>query len=381
MGSHPGASSEIEVAPGDRRLLTEYLASHPEALGEKARSLGAPGDVVPSLPFLFKILASAQPLSIQAHPMRKEARTGFEQEEAQGVPRDAPHRKYRDRNHKPELVCALGEFWGLCGFRPEKELVAEMKSLIRIFAAIDAHQAGAAIREYVAKPGDETWRRAFLSLMQSGRKTMQDAGFTAGLVDFVTSRAVARNHYWWVGELLRRYPRDIGVIAPLYLNLVRLDAGEAVFLESGMLHAYLQGAAVEIMANSDNVLRAGCTSKHVDIGELARVIRFERRGVTVSRGEKLDGQRQRLRRYATSAHEFELYHLSGPGRVYKRDGPAIILNLGVPITCEGLAVGRGRSVFVENTTASWSVTADTAGPISVYTAALPGAITAGGDLS
>jgi mannose-6-phosphate isomerase len=242
IGAHPGGPSTVAGTP-----LTELIAAAPEeVLGEAVVArYGA------RLPYLLKVLAAAEPLSLQAHPDPAQAAAGYEAEEAEGVPVGAPHRRYRDPYHKPELLVALTGFRALCGFREPGEsatllgglgMAAELAPVIAKLAGGDLAGAVRWLLEYP-----------------------EPAGLVAG---------VAANG-GLAAELHAAYPGDAGVMVALLLNEVTLEPGEAIFMPAGNLHAYLHGAGVEIMAASDNVLRGGLTPKHVDVAELLRVLRFE----------------------------------------------------------------------------------------------------------
>jgi mannose-6-phosphate isomerase len=252
-GAHPDGPS-----PADGTTLDAVVQADPGG------TLGA--DTVarfgPQLPFLVKILAADRPLSIQVHPTRAQAEAGFDREDAAGVPRDAPQRNYRDRNHKPELLCALTEFDALCGFRPVTRTVALLDHL-----AVPGLQR---VRDLLV--GADGLRAAFTCLL-----TLPDA---APLVAEVAERAGAPAPAEFAGALravrlaAAEFPGDAGVLVTLLLNDVRLRPGDAIFLGAGNVHAYLRGVGVEIMAASDNVVRAGLTPKHVDVSELLAITDF-----------------------------------------------------------------------------------------------------------
>jgi mannose-6-phosphate isomerase len=261
IGAHPVAPSRVRRGE-DAQLLSDWLAADPRArLGGRALAhFGA------ELPFLLKVIAAAKPLSIQAHPDGETARRGFEREQAAGLALDARRRNYRDARHKPELVCALTRFVGLCGFRAPAEIRERIAALaVPQLALIAARLAGDDERSAL--------RRAFESLLRmpaSARTPIVAAAALAAARERDTDPA-----YAWIARLAELHPRDAGVLAPLFLNLVVLEPGEALYLGAGVLHAYLEGTAVELMANSDNVLRGGLTAKHVDVDELLAILRFE----------------------------------------------------------------------------------------------------------
>jgi mannose-6-phosphate isomerase len=337
MGAHPLASSRL-VRAGGRPSLAEAVTRAPEAeLG--ARAVAEHG---PHLPFLLKVLAAEQPLSLQAHPDERQAREGFDREEAAGVPRQAPHRNYRDPSPKPELLCALSPFEALCGFRPAAEAVAVLDAL--------RTPALAPVRERLAsRNGPEGLREAFTLL-----STLPPAE-RAPLVEAAVSAAARSapgpfsDAFAWTERLAALYPGDSGVVIALLLRLVRLAPGEALFLPAGNMHAYLHGLGVEIMASSDNVLRGGLTPKHVDVPELLRVLRFAEEPIPVVRptagrsGEWI---------YRTPARHFELSRIEPPEGGFETAvwGPEILLctegELSGVDAAGTLRLRRGASAFV-----------------------------------
>ena len=260
MGAHPKAPSRV-TGNGEAVPLDAVIAGDPDAvLGPRvARRFGG------RLPFLFKVLAAAEPLSIQAHPDRDQARRGFERENRAGIPLDAGHRNYRDANHKPEIICALTDFWGLNGFRAMDDLRRQLKRFCP--DAAGALLAGGAS----AAPGQDLERLFDRLLGMEGRE--KDT-----IVDEAVGRArgcsAADPIGRWIVALQEAYPGDIGVLAPIVLNLVHLKPGQAMYLPARQLHAYLKGVGIELMANSDNVLRGGLTPKHIDRAELMQVLQF-----------------------------------------------------------------------------------------------------------
>jgi len=245
MGAHPKAPSRLAL--GRRETpLPEAIAADPTAM------LGAGA----ALPFLFKVLAVERPLSIQAHPNAQQAAAGYAREMEQGVPTEL--RSYLAPNPKRELVCALEPFQAMAGFRPLREFAAllEQFGLLHFYDDLTGS-------ELVDKA---SFRRFFQALMQTSPADLGQ----------MIAQATGQGHTGPVFDLMTRlqalYPNDPGVLAPLFLNTFTLQPGEALYLEEGMPHAYLDGLAVEVMTNSDNVLRCGLTPKHRDVPELLRVL-------------------------------------------------------------------------------------------------------------
>ncbi|WP_069816285.1 mannose-6-phosphate isomerase, class I [Streptomyces sp. TP-A0874] len=292
MGAHPGAPSVVDRGTGPVPL-SEVIATDPagELGGATAERFG------PRLPFLLKVLAAASPLSLQVHPDLTQAAEGFQAEEAGGVPAGAPHRNYKDSNHKPELICALSRFDGLCGFRPAPEAA-------EILAGLEVDSLVPYVDILHAGPEDAALREVLTALLTAEPAAMAES---VRLAAEATTRLAERSgphqtSYAAYAAIARHYPGDPGVIAAMLLNHVRLQPGEALFLDAGVPHAYLDGLGVEIMANSDNVLRCGLTPKHVDVPELLRVTRFESTVPAVLRPEAVDGEEA----YETPAEEFRL---------------------------------------------------------------------------
>jgi mannose-6-phosphate isomerase len=245
LGAHPGDPSTVTVDGQDVSLPT-LLAENPKAqLGEQVTAAFGP-----HLPFLLKVLAAGAPLSLQAHPSLEYAREAYARQQADpSLPKN-----YTDANHKPEMLVALTEFEALCGFRAPEAAADDFEalgiaSLQPVVAALRAGDLAAAVQTLLSWPEDD-------------RKALIEAVVAAGTSELAT-------------KLAGFYPGDPGVLVALLLNHVRLQPGEALWMPAGNLHAYLNGAGVELMAASDNVLRGGLTPKRVDVPELLKVLRFE----------------------------------------------------------------------------------------------------------
>jgi mannose-6-phosphate isomerase len=271
-----------ETSPADRPYAELWMGAHPDA--PSVLSTGTPLDKAieeqpdallgaavherfgTRLPFLMKVLAAEQPLSLQAHPTNEQAQAGFAAEEAAGVPRDDPTRTFKDPFHKPELLLALTTFEALCGFRPvEESLHCLAKLQVPVLKPTIAALARGGLRAAIPQ---------VIALSPEQRAVLVSA------VAEAASRFVAAhdpefiNTYRWAASLAETYPGDPGVVISLMCNHLKLSPGEAVFLPAGNLHAYLSGAGVEVMAGSDNVLRGGLTGKHVDLAALIEVLDF-----------------------------------------------------------------------------------------------------------
>ena len=253
---------EADSAFGGIVTLADVVDAHPrEALGDivAERHRG-------ELPYLLKLIAPEEPLSLQVHPSLKQAREGFAAEEAAGIPRDSAERNYKDRNHKPELAYALSHFEALAGFRTPRRILEVIRDLNTSLT-----------NRLVEILTNDGVREAFRSLLAENTCPEPEE------VRAVVAACAARNPEEspseradrTVGLLAARHPDNPGIVASLFLNPVTLHPGEALFVPTGMVHAYLSGTAIEIMASSDNVLRAGLTEKHVDVSELLRIVRSD----------------------------------------------------------------------------------------------------------
>ncbi|TLM86151.1 mannose-6-phosphate isomerase, class I [Pseudarthrobacter sp. NamE5] len=274
IGAHPDSPSVAQVPEdGTATPLDALIARDPEHfLG--AESVGRFG---PRLPFLAKILAAAQPLSLQVHPSLEQARTGFARENAEGLAANAPNRNYRDDNHKPEMIFALTPFEALCGFRPAAET---RKILAHVAAAFDSVEddvpplIGSLLDDLDATDEGGGLRTAFERLITGGRSVSDDTALVVAALVSGAPLAPYEAELNTVISLNEKYPGDSGVLISLLLNRISLAPGEAVYLPAGNVHAYLHGLGVEVMASSDNVLRGGLTPKFVDVPELLRTIDF-----------------------------------------------------------------------------------------------------------
>ncbi|NMO90771.1 mannose-6-phosphate isomerase, class I [Actinomycetospora sp. TBRC 11914] len=271
LGAHADAPSRLVEHAADRTLL-DALAADPEGTFGPARA----GRWQGRLPFLLKVLAADEPLSLQTHPSAEQAAAGFAREEASGVPQDAPDRNYRDPLPKPEILCALEEFHALAGFR-------DAVVTVRLLRALEVDQLAHHTELLAAQPGPDGLRALFTTWITLPQRIVDE--LVPALLDGCVRLAKTPGSPGAPGgeferevrtllDLGERYPGDAGVLAALLLNRVVLAEGECLFQPAGSPHAYLSGCGIELMANSDNVLRAGLTPKHVDVPELLRILDF-----------------------------------------------------------------------------------------------------------
>lgn len=270
FGTHEDDPADLAHTAGSAETLLDLVQGDVDKYGVDGAGL----------PFLLKVLGIGQALSVQVHPNRSQAVEGFERENELGVPRDAPNRNYRDMNHKPEVVVALSDdFAALAGFRLLAEVVRDLRSLASDTGTDDNGYEGDGDLEALlnladwlgASTDDELTRREVLEWVFSGsdavRATMRELQAALDAFDGVNTARVAV-----LRRLFELHPGDPGILVSLLMHLVELRAGEALYLPPRHIHAYLSGVAIEVMASSDNVLRAGLTQKHVDVPELMRVI-------------------------------------------------------------------------------------------------------------
>ncbi|MFD8098691.1 mannose-6-phosphate isomerase, class I [Nocardia fluminea] len=347
FGAHPADPAHVRTDSGPRSLLEVLVADPAGELGAVADTFGA------RLPFLLKILAAEEPLSLQAHPSSAQARAGFERENRTGVALDSPLRNYRDDSHKPELVVALERFEALAGFRDPHRTVDLLRALdvpgLNFYAELLAAQPDSA--------GLRTLFTTWITLPPAALSKLLPT-VLEGCVNYLSGKG-ARAFTAEVRtalELAEVYPGDAGVLAALLLNRLTLEPGQALFLAAGNLHAYLRGVGVEIMANSDNVLRGGLTPKHVDVPELLRVLDFEPIDLPVIEPEPgSDGGI----RYHTPAPEFALCRFD----LGIDDEPVVLADAGPGIVlCTAGTVElseNGQTLVVERGSAAWISASDT----------------------
>ena len=350
FGSHPSAPAIIEPDSG-ASTLAEWIDRDPVgALGE---------DVIarfgPRLPYLLKIIAADSPLSLQVHPDLERARAGFAAEEAAGVPRDAPHRSFPDRNHKPELVYALSTFEAVCGLRAPRRAA-------ELLAGLDTALTYRLREMLAAQPDAAGVEAVFRSLLDPATRP------SAEVVAEVAEACAAR---LWDGSpsaradrtvvvLGQECPGDAAAVATLLLNPVTLQPGEAMFVPVGTVHAYLSGMAIEIMACSDNELRGGLTAKHLDVAGMLDAISWVAAPPIRIAPEVFYGA---TRLFYAPVDDFELSVTKVEGTLSPLPGrgPRVLLCLDGGVTLASTVSGsmtleRGQAVFA----------AAQDGPLTVY---------------
>ncbi|WP_026819256.1 mannose-6-phosphate isomerase, class I [Arthrobacter castelli] len=367
IGAHPDSPSNVLLSAAVTEPLDRLIGAKPaELLGAACNDAFAG-----KLPFLMKVLAADSPLSLQVHPTVGQARDGFAREESGGPARDAPHRNYKDANHKPEMLYALSGFEALCGFRAPAE-AADVLGGVESAIAADGGTIPALLTELIdglgsQAPESERLRTAFNRLIEGGDEV-------ADLVNTAATALAARSSARSGGnraaqhsgnyareldtavDLARQYPGDPGVIISLLLNRLSLDPGESIYLPAGNIHAYLGGLGIEVMASSDNVLRGGLTPKHVDVDELMKTVSFE---AAPAPGLQVETTTLGQLVYRPPFEEFQLQRIEIPAvsdsmaasdAAVAQNGPAVVLVVRGRMVLDSphgdLSLGAGDSVFI-----------------------------------
>lgn len=350
MGAHQGAPSIIASSGAQ---LDEAIAAHPlEMLGEASSIAGG------KLPFLFKVLAAAKALSIQVHPTKPQAEAGFERENAAGIGVAEPGRTYRDDNHKPELIAALSHFRALCGFRDLSQTV----SLISAMGLPELQPLLDRLQRHEPATADAGLAEAGLADVEIADVEIVDAVVIEDVVGWILSLSASEvvrvvealvrvgeslpRQFCWVPQVDEAFPGDVGLLVGLFLNYIELESGEAVFLGAGNVHSYLSGLAVEIMANSDNVVRAGLTPKNIDVAELMSIASFAPIAPPIQR------RRGSSQVYESPVPEFSLERIDASvGSRLTVSGPEIVLATDAAVMLSNdsgfsLALNPGEAAFV-----------------------------------
>jgi mannose-6-phosphate isomerase len=263
LGVHAGGPASIEVNQ-TAVLLSDIIASNPVA------ALSAPVyEQFGGLPYLFKVLDVKDMLSIQVHPTKEYAKVAFENEETAGIALTAPNRNYKDQNHKPEIMLAMSEFWLLHGFKSEAKILETLENIaeFQVLAPLFKADGLKGLYQFLMEMDQAQVDSLLSTVVKRALRNKQD-----GKVD----RSAPE---WWVAKLYENgvgiTPVDRGVFSIYLFNIVCVQPGQGIFQDAGVPHAYLEGQNVELMANSDNVLRGGLTPKHIDVAELIKNIKFE----------------------------------------------------------------------------------------------------------
>ncbi len=350
MGAHPGAPSVLKNLRPATDLQTWISENSMTALGDQViKKYG------PRLPYLFKVLDARDMLSIQVHPSKAQAEAGFAAEERAGIPRQDPKRNYKDDNHKPEIHVALSEFWMLHGFRPLEEIadalaaIPEFENLAPQWplylqdVGVDPDGRRALLRtlyeQIMMMPQEE------VNILFDGLLARIEPLYDRGLLKKISP------HYWAVKAArtfrLDNGDRDRGLFSIYLMNLLRLQPGQATFQAAGVPHAYLEGSNIELMANSDNVLRGGLTPKHVDAVELLKTLDFSSGPAAILEGVPVSGSEIK---YPAPVADFALSCIrlerGGSHTQSKEHGPDCLLVLEGAVRLAGESLQRGEVLFV-----------------------------------
>lgn len=332
LGAHPKAPSLL-FRNGQEIPLNEFIAADPEQnLGNAAKMNDA------QLPFLLKVLAAGQALSIQVHPDKAAAEIGFAAENAAGIDINDPKRSFKDANHKPELLYALSPFVMLSGFRPYGEI-------IHYFRKFNIRYLWHSFSAFADKPNPETFKNLFSKIMNSPESQLHSFGKLIEQPRNSSEEGLVQIQQL-CEELIVQHRLDVGIVAPLLMNVITLSPGEAIYLDAGILHAYVKGYGIEVMANSDNVIRGGLTTKFIDLPKLIAHTQFSPcvpKPVAIS---QVDETRMR---YLSPASEFELQtmELDGSYQLQSHGSPRIILCMEGSFSCnDTMQIMRGEAIFI-----------------------------------
>ncbi|WP_038186083.1 mannose-6-phosphate isomerase, class I [Vibrio rhizosphaerae] len=346
MGAHPGGCSQL-IDGNQQESLAEFIQRHPNAClsAQIHQTYG-------ELPFLFKVLAADKALSIQVHPCKADAEIGYARENQQHIPLNAPERNYKDPNHKPELVYALTPYHALNGFRP-------LDDIIQTLTRMNLQPIEALVTQLQADRSTTGFRSFFIRLLSlSGEQKTQAI---AALLDDATQHQQDDPLSRLVLDLAQDYPGDIGLFSALLLHYVVLQPGEAMYLDAKTPHAYLKGTGLEVMASSDNVLRAGLTPKHIDVEELAKCTSFEpkpQETLLIAPEKSAD-----VCHYPVPVKDFKFSIYSAPGNTPITTTSAEIIfaiDADVHLQHEGgltLTLSKGQSAFIPASARSYRLNA------------------------
>jgi mannose-6-phosphate isomerase len=359
LGAHPKAPSMVDFM--GQWVALDFLIDQYSSpiLGQTIA-----GKFNNTLPYLFKILAADQPLSVQAHPGLHEAREGFLRENNLKIPLNSVTRNYKDDRHKPECICAVTQFWALKGFRKTSAIASFMQALCPLGLFNELNE--------LTSDNPNGLKKFFTALLCLPEE--RKCRLIAEAVQSAQKNRSENNEFDWIIRLYEKYPTDIGIFSPALLHLIRLDPGQALFLPSGELHSYLHGVGIELMANSDNVIRGGLTPKHVDVEELVRILSFRDEDVRVlSAISSASGEFS----FPLDVEEFSLSRISvTPGITYvspaSRSAEVLLCIQGsTSILFDGgngrLAVEKGGSVLIPAAMESYQIIGDA----TIYKAGTP----------
>lgn len=333
MGTHPNGCSTVQINEENIKLSSLINQDRSAFLGQKVFERFG------ELPFLFKILTAEKALSIQVHPSKVQAEYGYSLEEQKGIPLHAAHRNYKDSNHKPELIYALTKYTAMNGFRPIDEIISLFATLS--IPILDEH-----LRMLTLNQTENGLKFFFFSLLSLRKKQKMLALLTL----LAQIRKLPSSLSKLILELQAQYPGDIGLFTPLVLNVVTLQPGQAMYIDIETPHAYIKGTGLEIMANSDNVLRAGLTAKYIDVQELINCTNFNEKPLSDLLLSPIEDSG--IQEYPIPVDDFSFAIFPHSClRQIETNSAEILLSLDQPMTLthkngESLVIGKGRSVFI-----------------------------------
>ncbi len=353
-GAHPRAPSTVITADGEKLGLREVIARDPQGI------LGAgKGD---NLPFLLKILAVAKPLSLQVHPSAGKAARGYSRENLSVLPQDDEDRNYTDERHKPEFIVAMDRFEGMCGFRP----LNEMLSIMRLVSGDEWEKYLGRLLEQPSKMEMAMLFYSFISMELADKARVLRAARRR--IDRIVSSAPSSSSEFralkWVPALMDEFPNDMAALAPIMLNTFDMSPGEGLYVAPGQPHAYFRGCALEVMANSDNEVRAGLTLKRIDLTEFLALLNFD--SAALSFCAPCAAAPGTISPYDIATDEFSLAVLRGSreGISCERDnGPEILLCVEGPVRVTAASgasyeLKRGKALFIDASEGSYAVTGE-----------------------
>jgi mannose-6-phosphate isomerase len=318
MGTNSGAPSKVYLPDGDSMFLSEISGQ---------------------LPFLFKLLAVETPLSIQVHPNKEQAEEGFREEEELKIDVKSPTRKYKDANHKPEILCAISPFTMMAGFRKPEEIQNSLEEFITLIP-----QLKEILNPLIVSLKADLFYFFFRILYSYSEIQLEYITNMVKEVNITGKTNIIEERQWHLmKDFAARYPKDISILSPLYLNIITLQSGQAVFIPDCMLHCYISGFGIELMANSDNVLRCGLTPKYIDVPELMKIVNFDPYIPDIYSPDPSSGFF-----YKTPCKEFSLgvFHGDGSGINFRENGHVIGLVTDGELQAGGLVFERGESFFI-----------------------------------
>ncbi len=335
MGTHANGMSQDEKTGQN---LIKILQQNPQFYCNRD-SIDTTG-----LPFLFKVLSAASPLSVQVHPTIAQAQAGYSRENEANIPVNAPTRNYKDANHKPEIICALTPYYGMKGFRPISEIQASFQNLNLPPRLNDVVRS---------QPTDESlWLQTFFATLW-GLNEQETTHLLASALGQYPATNDKTSSAYWLHRCNELYPNDLGALAPIYLNIFELKPSQATYLDAGTMHAYLEGSGIELMANSDNVLRGGLTNKHVDIDELLSIGKYQSESVRILQAQK--SASNAWLSFDTPVADFKLFYATSDDALtlecaeLPRFGRILLVTEGAFSLTEGadtIQIKQGESVFI-----------------------------------